>query len=88
MVTSAAEAVPVRRTCGCAAEAAVERAKLRAFITWVFAPPELPTYPPIDYAQEPAAARAARLRRIQDQVDSLFVPLTPADVGARYYRYW
>jgi len=68
-------------------EAAVERAKLRGLLAWFQIPPKL-VCPPIDYSQEPAATRAARLRRIQAQVDDLLTPLSPADIAYRYWHYW
>ena len=42
-------------------------------------------YPPVDYSQEPAAARAARQRRVQAQVDDLLTPINPADIAYRYF---
>jgi hypothetical protein len=66
-------------------DAAVDRAKRRALVAWFFAPPKLPTYPPVDYSQEPAAARAARQRRVQAQVDDLLTPINPADIAYRYF---
>jgi hypothetical protein len=78
----------IPRAPGLAVEAAVERSKCRALVAWFLAAPKLPMHPPIDYAQEPAAARAARLRRIQAQVDDLLTPLSPADIAYRYYPYW
>jgi hypothetical protein len=38
-----------------------------------------------DYSQEPAAARAARQRRVQAQVDDLLTPINPADIAYRYF---
>ncbi len=68
-------------TPGFVVDAAVDRAKRRALVAWLFAPPKLPTYPPVDYSQEPAAARAARQRRVQAQVDDLLTPINPADIA-------
>lgn len=72
-------------TPGFVVDAAVDRAKRRALVAWFFAPPNLPTYPPVDYSQEPAAARAARQRRVQAQVDDLLTPINPADIVYRYF---
>ena len=91
MSNSAVKFLPFRDTQCLATEEAVERTKrtkLAAFVAWFFAPPKLPAYPPLDCAREPAAARAARLRRIQSQVDDLMKPLTPADAAWRYYHWW
>jgi hypothetical protein len=84
MPTTAVKIDSVHRAPSSAVEARVERAKLRAFIAWFFASPKLPACAPIDYPRETAPARAARLLRIQDQVDDLMVPLTPADVAGRW----
>src|SRR3984893_7023154 len=35
--------------------------------------------------EEPAAARAARQRRVQAQVDDLLTPINPADIAYRYF---
>jgi hypothetical protein len=72
-------------TPGFVVDAAVDRAKRRALVAWFFAPPKLPTYPPVDYSQEPAAARAARQRRVQAQVDDLLTPINPADIAYRSF---
>src|ERR1700730_5144877 len=38
--------------------------------------------------EEPAAARAARQRRVQAQVDDLLTPINPADIAYRYFLRW
>ena len=82
MATSAIKTYSIPRAPVPAASAAAHRSKFRALVAWFFAPPELPTYPPIDDSQEPPAARAARLRRIQTRVDDLLTPAYP------YYHPW
>lgn len=73
------------RQCRLALEAAARRGKimLKGFAAWVFAPPKTPAYPPIDYSQEPGAARALRQRRIQAAVDDLLTPVNPDDMAYR-----
>ena len=85
MANSLAKLGAFHHTPGFGVEAGAERAKLRALLAWFLIPPKL-VCPPIDYSQEPAAARAARLRCIQAQVDDLLTPLSPVDVAGRYYR--
>jgi hypothetical protein len=63
------------------------KAALRACGAWFLVPPKLPTYPPIDYSQEPGAARAVRLRRIQAAVDDLLAPPGPDDFPHTSARY-
>ena len=60
---------------------------IKAFWAWLLAPPNLPTYPSIDYSHETEAEREERLRRIQAQVDDILAPPSADDIAARY-RFW
>ena len=78
------------RQCRVTIEAAARRGKiiLRDVVAWVFAPPKLPAHPPIDYSQEPGAARAVRQRRVQAAVDDLLIPPSPDDMAHRWTPYY
>ena len=69
-----------------AIEAAARGGKImfKGFVAWVFAPPKLPAYPPIEYSQEPGAARAVRQRGVQAAVDDLLTPLNSDDLAHRW----
>jgi hypothetical protein len=60
---------------------------IRAFGAWFLIAPKLPEYSKVDYSQEPGAARAVRLRRIQAVVDDLLAPPGPDDIPYTHARF-